>query len=61
MYVIQPAEAIWFGYSWKGRGKELPDGYHYSSDNNSEWLDVSGIKEFIAPFEALFEQGKLEG
>jgi len=61
MYVIQPAEAIWFGYSWKEKGKELPDGYHYSSDNNSEWLDVDGIKEFVSPFEELFEQGKLEG
>ena len=61
MYVIQPAEAIWFGYSWKEKGKELPDGYHYSSDNNSEWLDVNGIKEYVSPFEELFEQGKLEG
>jgi UDP-N-acetylglucosamine 4,6-dehydratase len=61
MYVIQPAEAIWFGYSWKEKGQELPEGYHYSSDNNSEWLDVNGIKEFVSPFEELFEQGKLEG
>jgi UDP-N-acetylglucosamine 4,6-dehydratase len=61
MYVIQPAEAIWFGYSWQGKGRELSDGYHYSSDNNSEWLDVEGIKEYIAPFEELFEQGRLEG
>jgi len=61
MYVIQPAEAIWFGYSWKGKGRELPEGYHYSSDNNTEWLDIDGIKEFVAPFEELFKQGKLEG
>jgi UDP-N-acetylglucosamine 4,6-dehydratase/5-epimerase len=61
MYVIQPAEAIWFGYSWKDKGKELPDDYHYSSSNNSEWLDVNGIKKYIAPFEELFLEGKLEG
>jgi UDP-N-acetylglucosamine 4,6-dehydratase len=61
MYVIQPAEAIWFGYSWKDKGKKLPDDYHYSSSNNSEWLDVSGIKKYIAPFEELFAEGKLEG
>ena len=61
MYVIQPAEAIWFGYSWKDKGKILSDGYHYSSSNNSEWLDVEGIKEFVAPFEELFKQGRLEG
>jgi len=61
MYVIQPAEAIWFGYSWKDKGTALPDGYHYSSDTNNEWLGVDGIKEFIAPFEELFAEGKLEG
>jgi len=61
MYVIQPAEATWFGYSWKDKGTALPDDYHYSSDNNTEWLDLNGIKEFVAPFEELFEQGKLEG
>jgi len=61
MFVIQPAEAIWFGYSWKDKGKGLSDGYHYSSDNNSEWLDIDGIKKFVAPFEELFAQGKLEG
>ena len=61
MYVIQPAEAIWFGYSWKDKGQKLPDNYHYSSDNNSEWLDIDGIKEFVSPFEELFAQGRLEG
>src|SRR5574339_193066 len=61
MYVIQPAEAIWFGYSWKDKGRELSDGYYFSSDTNTEWLDVDGIKEFIAPFEQLFAEGRLEG
>jgi UDP-N-acetylglucosamine 4,6-dehydratase/5-epimerase len=61
MYVVQPAEATWFGYSWKDKGKELKEGYFYSSDNNAEWLDVEGIKKYIAPFEELFAQGKLEG
>ncbi len=51
MFVVQPAEATWFGYSWKDRGKTLPEGFYYSSDNNSEWLDVEGIKNYIAPFE----------
>jgi UDP-N-acetylglucosamine 4,6-dehydratase/5-epimerase len=61
MFVVQPAEAIWFGYSWKDKGKELKEGYYYSSDNNAEWLDIEGIKKYIAPFEELFKQGKLEG
>ena len=61
MYVVQPAEALWFGYHWQSKGKLLTDGYRYSSDNNSEWLDVDGIKQFVAPFEELFTAGKLEG
>jgi UDP-N-acetylglucosamine 4,6-dehydratase len=61
MFVVQPAEATWFGYSWKDKGKALDEGFYYSSDNNSEWLDIEGIKKFIAPFEELFAQGKLEG
>jgi UDP-N-acetylglucosamine 4,6-dehydratase len=61
MFVVQPAEATWFGYSWQDRGKILAEGYSYSSDNNSEWLDVEGIKKYVAPFEELFAQGKLEG
>src|SRR6266542_5756348 len=56
MYVIQPAEATWFGYSWKDKGKDLPEGYHYSSDTNTQWLDINGIKEFVAPFEQLFAE-----
>ncbi len=61
MFVVQPAEAIWFGYSWQAKGKLLNDGFRYSSDNNTEWLDIEGIKKFIAPFEEMFAQGKLEG
>jgi len=61
MYVVQPAEAIWFGYSWQDKGKSLKEGFSYSSDNNTEWLDVEGIKKYVAPFEELFAQGKLEG
>jgi UDP-N-acetylglucosamine 4,6-dehydratase len=61
MFVVQPAEAIWFGYGWKDRGKSLPDGFRFSSDNNTEWLDLDGIRKFIAPFEQLYTLGKLEG
>jgi UDP-N-acetylglucosamine 4,6-dehydratase len=61
MFVVQPAEALWFGYQWQAKGKLLTDGYRYSSDKNSEWLDVDGIKQFVAPFEELYAAGKLEG
>ena len=61
MFVVQPAEAFWFGYSWQKHGKLLSDGYRYSSDNNKEWLDVNGIQKFVEPFEKLYAAGKLEG
>ena len=61
MFVVQPAEATWFGYQWQGKGKLLGDDFRYSSDNNAEWLNLAGIKKYIAPFEVLFAKGKLEG
>lgn len=61
MYVVQPAEAFWFGYSWKNKGKPVAEGFSYTSDNNTEWLDVEGIKKYIAPFEEDFSTGNLEG
>ncbi len=61
LFVVQPAEAFWFGYSWQKRGKLLSDNFRYSSDNNAQWLDVEGIREFIDPFEKLYSEGKLEG
>jgi hypothetical protein len=60
-FVVQPAEAFWFGYSWQKRGQLLSDSFRYSSDNNSQWLDVEGIQKFIEPFEKLYLAGKLEG
>lgn len=47
MYVVQPAEAMWFGREWQMTGKPLPDGFRYASDNNSEWLDIDGIKKIV--------------
>jgi len=61
MFVVQPAEALWFGYSWQEKGKLLQDGFRYASDNNTDWLDIEGIQKYIAPFEQLFEKGDLEG
>ncbi len=61
MFVVQPAEALWFGYSWQEKGQLLKGGFRYSSDNNTDWLDIKGIQKFIVPFEKLFTKGELEG
>jgi len=61
MFIVQPAEALWFGYSWQGKGELLKDGFRYASDNNTDWLGIEGIRKLIAPFEIQFDKGKLEG
>ena len=57
MYVVLPAEAMWFIFDWHSRGRSLPDGFRYASDTNTEWLDVPGIREYIAPFEQAYTNG----
>ncbi|MFZ6026493.1 MAG: UDP-N-acetylglucosamine 4,6-dehydratase (inverting) [Chloroflexota bacterium] len=51
MFVVQPTGSLWFGHQWQQRGKSLPDGYRYASDNNPVWLTTEQIKEIVAPFE----------
>jgi UDP-N-acetylglucosamine 4,6-dehydratase len=57
MFVVQPAEAMWFVHDWKSQGKPLPDGFRYASDTNPQWLDLEGIRKFIAPFEEVYTNG----
>jgi len=52
MFVVQPSGALWFGLEWQKRGRPLPDGYRYSSDNNPVWLTVEQIRQMVAPFES---------
>ena len=56
MYVVQPAAALWFGHHWSDVGKPLPDGYHYASDNNTQWLTMEEIRKIVAPIEADLAQ-----
>lgn len=60
MFVVQPASAMWFGRAWEKQGKALPDGFRYSSNTNTDWLDLDRIKEMIAPIEKDFEKDQLE-
>ena len=59
MFVVQPASAMWFGHAWEKQGKPLPDGFKYSSNNNTDWLDLSRINEMIAPIEKDFQKDQL--
>jgi UDP-N-acetylglucosamine 4,6-dehydratase len=51
MYVVQPHGAYWFVHDWAQHGKTLPDGFHYTSENNEVWLNLDEIRELVAPFE----------
>ncbi|RND00684.1 UDP-N-acetylglucosamine 4,6-dehydratase (inverting) [Lysinibacillus halotolerans] len=42
-YVIQP-EFPWWSKSNTNNGKELPDGFAYTSDSNNEWLTVEELE-----------------
>ncbi len=45
MYVVQPAEALWFGRDWETKGRLLKDDFRYASNTNTQWLDVEQIKQ----------------
>lgn len=47
MFVVEPPGALWFGHEWRNKGTALPEGFTYTSDTNSEWLPIDGIKEII--------------
>lgn len=53
-YVIQPAFPWWRSdLSWNG-GRPVPEGFSYSSDKNTEWLDVQDLR-------SLLEEGESNG
>ncbi len=59
MFVVQPAEALWFGRDWEKQGKLISDEFRYASNTNSNWLDLGQINSIIAPIEQDYLAGKL--
>lgn len=60
MFVVQPAEAFWFGREWQSRGQPLEDGFRYASNTNDRWLSVEQIREIVRPIEESYRRGVLE-
>ncbi|GAP18737.1 UDP-N-acetylglucosamine 4,6-dehydratase (inverting) [Levilinea saccharolytica] len=64
MFVVQPVdtpwETQWRGQEWAQKGKSLPDGFLYASNNNPEWMTIEQIQDMIAPIETALYEGKLE-
>jgi len=50
-FVVEPTGHLWFRYDWSEEGQRVPDGFKYTSDNNTEWLSKKQIQELVAPFE----------
>jgi len=48
MYVIQPGHSWWKKANWV-HGRELPQGFRYTSDNNEQWLSNEQLQELIEP------------
>jgi UDP-N-acetylglucosamine 4,6-dehydratase len=59
MYVVQPAEALWFGRDWEKLGRLMTEEFRFASNTNSSWLDVNQINSIISPIEQDYLAGKL--
>ncbi len=47
MFVVTPAEALWFGREWEKIGKPIADEFRYASNTNTDWLSVGQIQEIV--------------
>ncbi len=45
-YVIEPEHPFWSRDNYED-GKELPDGFQYTSDTNKHWLTPEELREFV--------------
>jgi UDP-N-acetylglucosamine 4,6-dehydratase len=59
MYVIQPALGPWFVRSWDEKGRQVPAGFHYASNENPRLLSSVEIQALVAPYEAELKAGSL--
>lgn len=55
-FVVEPTGHLWFRYDWSEEGNRVPDGFKYTSDNNTEWLSEDEIKTLVEPFEEEYQQ-----
>ncbi|MGD8632150.1 MAG: UDP-N-acetylglucosamine 4,6-dehydratase (inverting) [Anaerolineales bacterium] len=56
MFVVEPSGALWFGHAWRDKGKQLPEGFRYTSDSNEQWLDEQEIRALVQPFDQLSQE-----
>jgi UDP-N-acetylglucosamine 4,6-dehydratase/5-epimerase len=55
-YVVIPEHPFWGGRATNG-GTRVADDFHYSSDSNTEWLDVDDLRDLLAKWPAEVPAG----
>lgn len=48
-YIIQPAHGWWQAGHWQD-GRNVPDGFEYTSDKNEHWLDKASMNAMLASY-----------
>ena len=56
MFVVQPAEAMWFGRDWEKFGESIADEFRYASNTNTDWLSVEQIKDIVDQVEESIQK-----
>jgi UDP-N-acetylglucosamine 4,6-dehydratase len=51
MYVVRPVHPWWKDGTWEN-GKQLEDGFKYSSDSNKNWISTDQLAEMIREFDS---------
>ncbi|HSM25485.1 MAG TPA: UDP-N-acetylglucosamine 4,6-dehydratase (inverting) [Anaerolineaceae bacterium] len=59
MYVVQPAEALWFGREWEKQGRLITEEFRYASNTNKNWLNINEINDMVSPIEKEYLAGNL--
>ena len=47
LFVIKPTHPFWEELRWN-KGKPLPEGFRYGSDNNTQWLKEKDLQKLVA-------------
>jgi len=47
LFVIKPTHPFWAERRWN-KGKPLPEGFRYGSDNNTQWLKEKDLQKLVA-------------
>lgn len=59
-YVVKPQHNFWDEGNWKD-AKPLPEGFRYSSSENTWWLEEAELREMVRPFEeAMMGDGEIK-